>query len=91
MDTKHDHALYALLSQRPDTRQHAMMGISACSIAISLLKYCRADRQLLLVGLVVEPLEGDEGSNVGRPSLAPGFVAESMMGGVAYRKRKVKI
>lgn len=39
IDTKQDQALYALLSQRPDTKQHAMMGISACSIAISPLKY----------------------------------------------------
>lgn len=35
IETKHVHELYALLSQRPDTKQHAIMGISACLILIS--------------------------------------------------------
>jgi len=78
IDTKQDHALYALLSQRPETRQHAMIGISACSIAISLLKYWIADRQLGLVGFVVDPLEGDGDSVVGRASFASGSAACSI-------------
>ena len=59
-----------------------MIGISACSIAISLLKYCTADRQLVLVGFVVDPLEGDDDSVVGRAS----FASESATGSISGRR-----
>jgi hypothetical protein len=38
METKQVQALNALLSQSPETKQHAIMGISACSMAISFFR-----------------------------------------------------
>jgi hypothetical protein len=72
MLTKQDHALYAELSQRPDTKQQAIMGISACSRLMSAFKYIAIDFQLLLdfVDFVdfVDSSEGERSSVVGRES-----------------------
>jgi hypothetical protein len=43
IDTKQFQALKALLSQRPDTKQHAITGISACLRLTSAWRYRRAD------------------------------------------------
>jgi hypothetical protein len=48
IETKHVQALYALLSQSPETKQHAMIGISACSKLISVLRWFNADCQRVL-------------------------------------------
>jgi hypothetical protein len=67
IETKQVHALYALLSQRPDTKQHAIIGISACSRLISVLRWINADCQRLL-DFCNDPLEGDRCSVVGKIS-----------------------
>lgn len=67
IDTKQDQALYALLSQRPETKQHAMIGMSACCIAISLCRYRFAEPQWL-VDFVADPLGVDAFSVVGKAS-----------------------
>ncbi len=56
IETKQDHALYELLSHSPETRQHAMIGISAQSSAISAPKCWTVDFHLLTRGLL-EPLD----------------------------------
>jgi hypothetical protein len=47
IDTKQFQALKTLLSQRPDTKQHAIMGISACLRLTSAWRYRRADVLML--------------------------------------------
>lgn len=86
MDTKHDQALYALLSQRPDTRQHAMMGISACWRSISRLRYVNADRQLLVGLLFTDADEGERGSVVGRASLGSELWLGSWVGFIVSQR-----
>jgi hypothetical protein len=81
METKQDQALYELLSQRPDTKQQAITGISACSRVISVFTYSSAECQLLNAGFWVDPLGGvsvvgrDVFESPGSSEVLPGFMS----------------
>jgi hypothetical protein len=71
MLTKQLQALYALESQSPETRQHAIMGKSARSRLISVFRYLSTDCEFVIAALgAADPSVEEESpfSIVGRDS-----------------------
>jgi hypothetical protein len=75
METKQLHALYALESHRPDTKQQAIIGMSAWSRVISVLRCFKVDCQVDLEALVDEAFDEGGFSVVGKEPLGSAAAA----------------